>query len=139
MWVYSRMMQWHIHTGWWSLVNCMVWSTYEVDLLYKRHMTINEMANGPWGRHQPLWWSVYQQDGVPRQEVLSFNVYKIKIYLKMYLPPTLFIFNWTSICFLGEGVELTLRIKKVNCLTWNYLVGSRKGTWRWGACAAQSL
>ena len=54
------MIQWHIHTGWWSLVNWDAWSTYET--LYKRHMNINVMASRPWGRHQPLWWLVYQWD-----------------------------------------------------------------------------
>ena len=38
----------------------MARSTYMA--LYKRHMNINEMASQPWGRHQPLWWSVYQRD-----------------------------------------------------------------------------
>ena len=37
-----RKIQWHIHTGQWSLVNWVVQSTYET--LYKRHMNINEMA-----------------------------------------------------------------------------------------------
>ena len=58
-WV-SRMIQCHIHTGWWSLVNWMARSTYET--LYMRHMNINEMASWPWGWHWPLWWLVYQRD-----------------------------------------------------------------------------
>ena len=55
-----RKIQWHIHTDWWSLVNWVAPNTYET--LYKRHMNINEMASQPWGWHQPLWWSMYQQD-----------------------------------------------------------------------------
>ena len=55
-----RKIQWHIHTGQWSLVNWVVCNTYKT--LYKRHMNINEMASQPWGWHRPLWWSVYQWD-----------------------------------------------------------------------------
>ena len=55
-----RKIQWHIHTGRWSLVNWVAQSAYKT--LYKRHMNINEMACQPWGRHWPSWWSVYQRD-----------------------------------------------------------------------------
>ena len=38
-WVYSKKIQWHMHTGLWSLVNCLVGSLYET--LYKVLMNIN--------------------------------------------------------------------------------------------------
>ena len=42
-----KKIKWHIHTGPWSLVNCMVWSAYET--LYKGLMNINENGCWPWG------------------------------------------------------------------------------------------
>ena len=44
-WVFiPRKVQWHIHTGLWSLVNCQVRSAYKT--LYKVVMNINEVAVG---------------------------------------------------------------------------------------------
>ena len=45
MWVFiPKVIQWHIHTGSWSIVNCWWEGSYEA--LYKRLMNINEMAIG---------------------------------------------------------------------------------------------
>ena len=43
MWVFiPKKIQWHIHTGLWSLVACLAESLYEA--LYKVLMNINEVA-----------------------------------------------------------------------------------------------
>ena len=45
MWVFiPKKIQWHIHTGSWSKVNCLAGSLYEA--LYKVLMNINEVAVG---------------------------------------------------------------------------------------------
>ena len=43
-WVYSKMIQWHMHTGSWSLVNCWWEGSYKA--LYNMLMNINEAAVG---------------------------------------------------------------------------------------------
>ena len=52
-----RKIQWHIHTGLWSLVNWVVCNDYET--LHKGLMNINEVACRPWRWHRPWWWLVY--------------------------------------------------------------------------------
>ena len=46
-----RKIQWHIHAGSWSLVNCLAGSLYEA--LYKVLMNINESGCRPYGWPQP--------------------------------------------------------------------------------------
>ena len=55
-----KKIQWHIHAGPWSLVNCMAGSLYEA--LYKVLMNINESGCRPYGWPRPWWWSVYPRD-----------------------------------------------------------------------------
>ena len=44
-WIFiPKTIQWHIHTGSWSIVNC--WQEGPYEALYKRLMNINEMAIG---------------------------------------------------------------------------------------------
>ena len=52
-----KKIQWHIHTGPWSLINWVVQSAYET--LHKGLMNINEDGCQPWGWPRPWWWSVY--------------------------------------------------------------------------------
>ena len=47
----SKKIQWHIHAGLWSLVNCLVGSLYEA--LYKVLMNINEGGCRPYGWPRP--------------------------------------------------------------------------------------
>ena len=47
MWVYSKTIQWHIHAGSWSLVNCLAGSLDEA--LYRVLMNINECGCRPYG------------------------------------------------------------------------------------------
>ena len=46
-----KKIQWHIHAGSWSLVNCLVGSLYEA--LYKVLMNINESGCRPYGWPRP--------------------------------------------------------------------------------------
>ena len=55
-----KKIQWHIHAGSWSLVNCLAGSLYEA--LYKVLMNINESGCQPYGWPRPWWWSVYPCD-----------------------------------------------------------------------------
>ena len=60
-WVFiPKTIQWHIHAGSWSLVNCLVGSLYEA--LYKVLMNINEAAVSLTEWPRPWWWSVYPHD-----------------------------------------------------------------------------
>ena len=64
-----KKIQWHIHTGPWSLVNCLVRSVYEA--LYKVLMNINEAAVGFMEWPRPWWWSVYPRDTPTKSTTLS--------------------------------------------------------------------
>ena len=72
MWVFIlKTIQWHIHAGLWSLVNCLAGSPYKA--LYKVLMNINYCWPRPW------WWSVYPRDtptnvSVPMDAMLKFDV-----------------------------------------------------------------
>ena len=46
-----KKIQWHIHAGSWSLVNCLMGSLYEA--LYKVLMNINESGCRPYGWPRP--------------------------------------------------------------------------------------
>ena len=46
-----KKIQWHIHAGPWSLVNCLAGSLYEA--LYKVLMNINESGCQPYGWPRP--------------------------------------------------------------------------------------
>ena len=55
-----KTIQWHIHAGPRSLVNCLAGSLYEA--FYKVLMNINESGCRPYGWPRPWWWSVYPRD-----------------------------------------------------------------------------
>ena len=55
-----KKIQWHIHAGSWSLVNC--WREGSYEALYKVLMNINESGCRPYGWPRPWWWSVYPRD-----------------------------------------------------------------------------
>ena len=55
-----KTIQWHMHTGSWSLVNC--WREGSYEALYKVLMNINESGCQPYGWPRPWWWSVYPRD-----------------------------------------------------------------------------
>ena len=61
--------QWHIHAGSRSIVNCLAGSLYEA--LYKVLMNINECGCRPHGWPRPWWWSVYPRD-TPARVTLEF-------------------------------------------------------------------
>ena len=55
-----KTIQWHMHTGSWSLVNCWWEGSYEA--LYRLLMNIDESGCRPYGWPRPWWWSVYPRD-----------------------------------------------------------------------------
>ena len=66
-----KTIQWHIHAGPWSLVNCLAGSLYEA--FYKVLMNINESGCQPYRWPRPWWWSVYPRD----TPTATFSVFRL--------------------------------------------------------------